>query len=283
VTLFGTNVGKSSDAPYFSTPGGTTERYDLTNTPYGPSTAAYDAIQSATGTTGVLSSTISGSKSRYWVAQEIVLKPTPPPISIETGACGPADFLSGTHTTSITFTKTNSASTSLLLVSYLGGCFATDVTYASSSMTEVAQGFYSRQSIWKLDNPPAGTHDVVINFYGSDISFGAAVSFTGTNTASSTGATATNHDSDSSGPTLSVSITTLNSGSLIFDSLFHDYAQTITPISPQIKLSEVQEIAETGGASALPTMTAGSYSLGWTHSGTNAVWSETAVEVNAAP
>jgi hypothetical protein len=60
VTLFAADVGKSSDAgAYFSTPTGMAERYDLSNTPFGPSAASDEQIVLATGTVAVESSTIS--------------------------------------------------------------------------------------------------------------------------------------------------------------------------------------------------------------------------------
>jgi hypothetical protein len=81
VTPYATDVGKSANAgAYFSTPTGMTERYDLSNTPFGPSNASDDAIQAVAGGSGSNSTTISGGKARNWVAQQIALRiPSTPP------------------------------------------------------------------------------------------------------------------------------------------------------------------------------------------------------------
>jgi hypothetical protein len=78
VTLFGVDVGKSANAgAYFTQPTGMTERYDLSNTPFGPSNASDDVVQATAGSSGSNSSTISGSKARNWVAQQIALRRAP--------------------------------------------------------------------------------------------------------------------------------------------------------------------------------------------------------------
>jgi hypothetical protein len=75
VTLLAIDVGKSANAgAYFSTPTGMTERYDLSNTPFGPSNASDDVIQVTAGSSGSNSSTISGGKARNWVSQQIALR-----------------------------------------------------------------------------------------------------------------------------------------------------------------------------------------------------------------
>ncbi len=76
VTLFAIDVGKENTAgAYFSIPSSMTEEYDTSNTPFGPSTAQHEMIQAVAGSTGSKSSTISGNKSRNWVAQQIALRP----------------------------------------------------------------------------------------------------------------------------------------------------------------------------------------------------------------
>jgi hypothetical protein len=78
VTLFAADIGKSNNAgAYFTTPAGLTEKYDITNTPFGPSTSQDEAIQAAAGSTGSQSSTISGGKSRNWATQTIALHMKP--------------------------------------------------------------------------------------------------------------------------------------------------------------------------------------------------------------
>jgi len=152
-------------------------------------------------------------------------------------------------------------------------------------MTPVAQNilFGTRHTIWKLDNPPAGVHDVVVTLVSPERASGTAVSFTNTNASSSIGGAATS--SALSGNT-SVGITTTSNGSVIYDDLFYNFSQSITPNSPQVKLSEIQDTGGgqfTTGTSALNTSTAGPYNLGWTHGGPSSDWFETAIEIKPAP
>ena len=105
-------------------------------------------------------------------------------IAIETGAYGPVTFdQSNAFAQTASFSKTNSTKSKLLMVAVTGGGVAPiSVTYNSKSMTKVTEHTaYGNNSIWKLDNPPAGTHDVVINFSYQTRSFGTAASFIGTN------------------------------------------------------------------------------------------------------
>ena len=54
-----------------------TEKYDVTNTPYGPSIAADDVLQVSAGNSGSVSTTIAGNKKRNWVSQQVALRPSP--------------------------------------------------------------------------------------------------------------------------------------------------------------------------------------------------------------
>lgn len=75
VALFAADVGKSANAgAYFSPVVGMTEKYDISNTPFGPSAASDDAIQVSAGTTGSKSSTIAGNKKHNWATQLIALR-----------------------------------------------------------------------------------------------------------------------------------------------------------------------------------------------------------------
>jgi hypothetical protein len=60
---------------HFSTPAGMTEKYDVTNTPLGPSTAEHEVIQTSVGASGAKSSNLPKAPQRNWVAQLIVLRP----------------------------------------------------------------------------------------------------------------------------------------------------------------------------------------------------------------
>ncbi len=78
LALYATNVGKSNEAgDYFSAPSGMTQKYDTSNTPFGPSVGQFEAVQVAVGSTGSKSTNIAGNKARNWASQIIALNPTP--------------------------------------------------------------------------------------------------------------------------------------------------------------------------------------------------------------
>src|SRR3989344_715183 len=76
VAIFSVDAGRGGDAgKYFATPADMTERYDVSNTSSGPSTALDDATQAAVGNSGTKSSTIANGRTRHnWVAQQIALR-----------------------------------------------------------------------------------------------------------------------------------------------------------------------------------------------------------------
>jgi hypothetical protein len=78
IAIFATDVGKSNNAPYFAPISGMTQKYNVNNTPFGPSIASFDVLQAASGIVGSKSSAISGNKNRIWVAQQIALHTAPP-------------------------------------------------------------------------------------------------------------------------------------------------------------------------------------------------------------
>ncbi len=73
IALFAINAG-TNNSGVFSTTTEMTKRYDAKNTPFGPTTAAEDIIQSVAGISGTKSSTISSGPQRDWVAQQIALR-----------------------------------------------------------------------------------------------------------------------------------------------------------------------------------------------------------------
>jgi Concanavalin A-like lectin/glucanases superfamily len=79
VALFATDEGKAASASaYFSTPSGMTEKYDVTNIPFGPSIAADEITQPSPGIANAKSASLPGGKSRNWSAQHIALRSLPP-------------------------------------------------------------------------------------------------------------------------------------------------------------------------------------------------------------
>ena len=198
--------------------------------------------------------------------------------SVEKNTYGPTGWAQCTIASSVTFSKTVSATSTLLLV-HVVDSQVTSVTYAGISMASVATSTGGSASTWYLVNPTIGTNNVVVNFSGSSDSVGSAVSYTGTNTSSPFGATS---PANAANGNPSISITTTNDNSVIDDNLYYDLGQTLTPNSPQVsQMTESCATVVSHGASTLTTTTHGSNSLGWTHAGTDSDWQEVVVEVRS--
>lgn len=73
VTAYAYGAG-ALNTGHFSTPGGMTEKYDTSFTPFGPSLASDDTPQATVGDSGTKSANISPATQRFWVAQTIALK-----------------------------------------------------------------------------------------------------------------------------------------------------------------------------------------------------------------
>jgi hypothetical protein len=190
VTLFAVDVGKTSNAgAYFTTPDGMTERYDLSNTPYGPSSASDDVIQAAAGASRSYSPTIGGNKPRNWVAQQIALR-KPSGIAFDNATTYQS---SGPAMTVHSFNHTVSGTNRVLFVSLNDasgqyGDDLTSVTYDGVPMTRVAvMGTYPYKWLYVLFNPSVGTHAVVMTFGNTEGVWAIATSYTGAaNTGSAT-------------------------------------------------------------------------------------------------
>lgn len=74
ITLFAYNAGVTN-GNHFEIPVGMNEKYDTTNTPFGPSLASHDMEQAVAGGSGTKSSDLGNGPQRNWVAQQIALRP----------------------------------------------------------------------------------------------------------------------------------------------------------------------------------------------------------------
>ncbi len=189
VSLFAADVGRKTNAgDYFSTPASTTEKYDVSNTPFGPSIASDDALQAAAGTSTVRTSLITGKKSRNWVTQQIALRLASPGIAFDSASLGDYQEGSATRTWSHTVSGTNT----LLIV--CGATYNTDftgATYDGVAMTLLADtpapsfGANTYMACYGLLSPHTGTHNVVLSRSGAFIWIEAeAESFSGVSQAS---------------------------------------------------------------------------------------------------
>jgi Salmonella virulence plasmid 65kDa B protein len=191
--------------------------------------------------------------------------------STESNANGPQHNTNCPHTTSVTLSKSVSATSTLLIAQTdPDQSLITSITYAGAALTLATST--GGIATWYLVNPTSGTNNLLINYSASVGGYTSVVSYAG---AGAPGAMS--HNSGASGDP-SISITTNNGSSIVDDNLFYDSTASVTANSPQVQLL-TDTCATTHGTSNLLTGTHGSKSLGWTHTGTSADWLEIAVEV----
>lgn len=147
------------------------------------------------------------------------------------------------------------------------------VTYNGDAMTQgaaVSISTYWKSQIWTSTGftPATGSNNVVVTFNSATDAYltSQAISFTGANTSSLVGATNTNTNTGAS-PT-SVSITTLNDGSYIVDSMLLNHnAGGITKDASQTLIGTDYNTTWTynGGSSYFSKTTAGAKTMQWTY------------------
>ena len=149
IALFATNVGKS-----FSAPSGVSVKYNLQHDSTGPSTAAFDTLQVAAGSTGSIASQIDNSKARYWSSQVIALR-KPPLHPVVNGTV--TSHAVNDNSTSTTFDHTVNPGPNQMLIITVGeaGSEETSVTYDNIPMIRGDHGSGSEENYayWYLMNP----------------------------------------------------------------------------------------------------------------------------------
>jgi hypothetical protein len=216
ITLFATDVGTTSSNGYFSAPTTTsmTQKYNASNAALGPSVAAFDKLQSATGTTGTISSGTGDNKTRDWAAQEIVLRP----VRIITFDNTANTAVTGNATGTLPFET--EGTNRMLIVSVTGEdtTDASSVTYNGVALTRAAVNHTTQAvSVWYLINPPAGLHDIVVNYAVPKYFMIMATSLDGVDQTTGIGATGVDTDGTNSETTSSVIVTTTHANSWIVD------------------------------------------------------------------
>jgi hypothetical protein len=167
IALFATDVGTTSSNGYFSAPTTTsmTQKYNASNAAQGPSVAAFDKLQSATGTTGTISSGTGDNKTRDWAAQEIVLRQPTPGIAFDNSVAS-AVVSASTQTTSFTTSGSN-----ICVVAQVNSDHNdVSATYDGVAMTKIANlgGLpgTGQSTVFVLAGATAGTHDIVVTASG---------------------------------------------------------------------------------------------------------------------
>jgi len=173
VSLFAADIGQSLNAgAYFSTPTGMTEKADTTNTPYGPSIAVDEMLQTSAGSTGSKTSTITGGLARYWATQQVALK-FRSLIQFDSSIGGnPTGSGAGPYTLSFTNTAGN-----FVVVAYRQAKLVTDavtsMTYGgvTCNQVEYIAGFTASNdrnySLWACPDAPTGTNDLSVSYAAS--------------------------------------------------------------------------------------------------------------------
>jgi len=158
VSLFATDVSKT-----FGTPTGTNQKYNLSHTPLGPSTAADDTLQVSTGNTGSVASSIDAHQARYWSSQQIALKHIMPSIAID----NQGEFAQNGATNSFTFPFAVAGSNRVLIVRLRIDDVNPDqlvsATYAGASLTLIKKIVAPGSALYffALVAPQTGTNNLV--------------------------------------------------------------------------------------------------------------------------
>ena len=148
IAVFAVDEGKTNTAgSYFATSTGMMEKFDVSNTPYGPSLSVQDAVQATAGTAASKSSAIgAGNKAKNWATQQIALRLAVPAITFDN-----ITYTNNYNTSQDTVPLTvGSGANRMLLVSVLVNPPAppydivSNVTYASVQATQLAKTFYTR-------------------------------------------------------------------------------------------------------------------------------------------
>lgn len=219
-------------------------------------------------------SSLEGELAASTTAAAVSASTSPP--SVETNSYTTASYQQCTSASSVTFSKSVSATSTLLIV-HITSSLVTGVTYAGVAMTlstTTGQG-----SIYYLANPTIGTNNIVVSFSSATASAGSSISYAGTATSSPFGAFSLTHNWATGSP--SNSITTTIDNSIIDDYYSDGLGGSYSANSPQTQRAADRCAGNlSDGASTLQSTTAGNYSLGW--SGPNGSWAETDIEIRGS-
>lgn len=176
VTLFATDVGKVNNVGhYFSEPVNMIEKYDVGNTPFGPSMALDGMSLATAGAVSSKSSIITGNKSSNWATQAIVLRPQAES-SIAFDNSIQVDY--GAPTT-FNYSVGIEENRALIVCQYTLNDTSVPPLYAGTPMTLIDKTTYfggGRFGIaaYILTNPPLGTHPLELRSSSGNVAAFAA-------------------------------------------------------------------------------------------------------------
>lgn len=179
IAVFAADVGKAAQAGnYFTAPVGMTEKYDTTNTPFGPSLAADETVQAVAGQTLPWVSDIAGKKARNWAAQTIALNSAQLGIVFDNAA-----KIHWQDPTTIDFTVGTGTNRALIVCEYTNYDSALPPALDGVPLTLVGKSSYRGFAnlgiaAYVMTNPPSGVRSLAFNTT-QDVVAGFAASYSG--------------------------------------------------------------------------------------------------------
>src|SRR5947209_4350816 len=158
--------------------------------------------------------------------------------------------------------------------------YVNSITFGGVQLTKAVSSFTNNDAeFWYLKNP-SGTANIVATMSGPTAVVVGAYSFSGVDQTNPIPTTATNHNTASSSPT--ISITTANANSWVVDSPSIYGGKTLG--SPTCTQQWDINIASaiTGASSSTVQVLPGSVTCSWTASPSGDLWDDIAIEVKAA-
>lgn len=214
VALFATDVTKP-----FTVPAGMAQKFTLSNGSLGPTELVADELQTAAGSTGIKTSSISGNKARSWSSQLIALRRPSAPITFDNSISA---YQNGSAPISAPFTV-GVGNNRMLVVGIIANPPAepadvvTGVTYGGAPATLLAKAFYTSTQgpeevyLFALPAPTSGSNNLVTTL-ASDASVQVyAVSYSNVDQSIPTNVVPTT----GTGTTLTLPITVINQGAWV--------------------------------------------------------------------
>ncbi len=225
VALFATDFVKNANIQYFGPVTGLAQKYNSPNAPYGPSIAAFDAIQTAADVSGSKSSTITGNKNRNWVSQTIALRKASSVIGVDTTSnVGYDPIESGVYTAPLTVGGSDRLLfVTVVLDNLIDSDVITSATFAGQPLTLLKKlpmyyhgsfGNSGREDVYvyAMVAPPLGTNNVSISAQNIHFISIKAVNYTGVRQVLPTNTLFDSHDDFGSPDVLNFTAGPLHSG-----------------------------------------------------------------------
>lgn len=198
----------------------------------------------------------------------------------------------GSTITLSTFAIASNANRLLLVAveSSNGTVAANGITFQGQTFTKsISKSNTVNSEIWYLVNPPTGSSDIIVTMSASTNVVVGAYSLYGVDQTTPISASASKSGSDDGSGTESMNINTVNSNSLVINSLAYNNVAALTPNSPQILGWQATQGSSpnlvSSGSSRLNNTMPSTVTMGWTFSPPQNNWpyADTSVEIKPTP